>query len=1020
MNKKFISGRKLGLSASKAVNSKTKRISSPWLTNAVKSIGLASKEVFKDITPNLYEVTSAGAKTVGQLVSLTKRTNTGQAATALLNNKIVRDSSSVFKYAIEDLKSGKLWNEDRATDIMMGNMGLDFDLEEGTDFSDWGADDESPDVNIQVNNNQSPQFISQVSEEYRRGSIANLKGQKALMDSFVAVSSANMLQQQEIGNQVLSSLNNITALLGATNDFMNNTLGTFVQNMTGYMEKTGKFMEEQYESSSSKVDPFTTSKHGKTVVNFGQYGEYVKGNISKAFKNSTFGMFADLAADENMLKMMLSNPIGGLMTMGMTAMIPKDLKKSLKDMDKVFGEWLTDNLIKLSGFGKGEHGIAGGFKQLLGKIFGIDTDRHKDGFDLSGRLTNESAVFDKITRHTIVEIIPKYLRESTSYLEGIAKAIGQNTEHLRQNSEVFDAKSGKYYRKKAFDRQFERQINDAALNELNESEIAKYLRSAGVDESKVLNQRTGRTYKDAGITNKAYQEAIDKILLDIEKHGTENLIDTIDRVLAGESEGLRKYTSTRVRSLIRENGTGKVDYSNMLADLNITSQKARAGRNKAIRNMEANPGESGMWSYMDSADKSDKTVDELTRQTNDRIINALTGNTTRNRNNSNGTLFDIVSDIRFILYRAYGNVLHGETLPSGTRTGTTAANEPAEAPRLSRNELRRIGAQAESDTTQSFTPYELVEEGDLGPNPGVKNFVKLMLQGKGGMAFRSVLDGLSDKAGSVFEDVYNKFYGSVISPLKREFFGQRDVEGYSRGGLFSSVQNSLLDGFRGLGHIITGKEYKNSKGETIAADDSSIFGSVKTTFGEVKKSIIGVFSEGLKGWSNALFGTEEDREKNKALLDPKKVSKYMKDASPNAVIGAGIGAATGMLSGGSLMGMLVGGPLGGAVIGTALGFASKSERFQDFIFGKIGEDGERRDGLIPKFVQDAFKGEDGKKLKQGALGGAALGLGRAVLFSKSGGLLGAMVGGPLAGAVIGAGARHDHVCRACNISGTGG
>ena len=164
MNKKFISGRKLGLSASKAVNSKTKRISSPWLTNAVKSIGLASKEVFKDITPNLYEVTSAGAKTVGQLVSLTKRTNSGQAATALLNNKIIRDSSSVFKYAIEDLKSGKLWNEDRATDIMMGNMGLDFDLEEGTDFSDWGADDESPDVNIQVNNNQSPQFISQVSE----------------------------------------------------------------------------------------------------------------------------------------------------------------------------------------------------------------------------------------------------------------------------------------------------------------------------------------------------------------------------------------------------------------------------------------------------------------------------------------------------------------------------------------------------------------------------------------------------------------------------------------------------------------------------------------------------------------------------------------------------------------------------------------------------------------------------------------------------------------------------------------
>ena len=992
-NNKF-GGSKLNLTASKQVSARRKMINSPWLTNAVKSVGLASKKVFEDLAPNLYQVSSASAKTVGDLVSVAKRSNAGNAQNALLNNKIIKDSKFILNAALEDLKSGKLYNEDRQMEVMMGDMGFDTG---GFDFSDWGDADDSPDVNIQVNNSQSPQFASYAVDEFRRGNIANLKGQKALMDSFVAVSSANMLQQQEIGNQILSSLNNITSLLGATNEFMNTTLGTFIQNMTGYMERTGKFMEEQASNSNSYEPDLFSYNKGRSTINLAGYKEYVKKNAIKQFKNSNLGMFSDLA-EGDMLKMLGSNPIGLMMQLGMTAAVPKDVKKSLADMDKVFGQWMTNNLIKLSGFGKGDYGIGGGLKQLLGKIFGIDTKRNKEGFDISGRLDNSSAVFDKVTRHTIVEIIPKYLRESTSYLEGIARAMGQNTQHLRGNAEVFDTKSGKYVRKRTYDKNFINDFNDNALREMNDSQMAQYLRRFNIKEDDTVG-RGGKTNKDLGLTNKAYQEALDKILLELEKHGTANIIDTVNRALSNSPEALRRFTTKSFRSLMQKSGTGQVEFDDLLADLNIAKARATNARNSAIRKIENDPEASGYYKFNDSADKSNKTVDQLMDKKNEQIIYALTGNTSKNSSKAKGTLFDLVADIRYLLYNKYGmnDDIHG----SGGAEEQAPSNPKPQ--RLTNSERRAINREAEASVEQSFHPYDIIEQEDSGPNGKVRNFFKAVVTGNGGMAMRSLLDDVTKKFGDLFEDGYNKFYGSFITPLKKEFFGQRDVEGYSRDGLFSSVQNSLLDGFRGLGHIITGKGYNNSKGERIDNSDDSIFGSVRSTFREVKDSVFSVFKAGIEGWSSALFGSEEDREKNKSLLDPKKVKDYMKKASPNAVIGASVGAATGMITGGSLLGALVGGPIGGAVLGTAIGFASKSEKFQDLVFGKIGEDGERRDGLIPKFVQDAFKGENGKKLKQGALGGAILGIGKATVLGQSGGLLGALVGGPLAGALVGAG-----------------
>jgi len=96
----------------------------------------------------------------------------------------------------------------------------------------------------------------------------------------------------------------------------------------------------------------------------------------------------------------------------------------------------------------------------------------------------------------------------------------------------------------------------------------------------------------------------------------------------------------------------------------------------------------------------------------------------------------------------------------------------------------------------------------------------------------------------------------------------------------------------------------------------------------------------------------------------KKYTKMSKDEAQQIVKDAvGDAKSVGQIAGGGLLGALIsgifglaGGPLVGAGVGAAITLAKKSKTLQNFLFGKVGENGEREDnGIIKKSVQDAFK-----------------------------------------------------------------
>lgn len=110
------------------------------------------------------------------------------------------------------------------------------------------------------------------------------------------------------------------------------------------------------------------------------------------------------------------------------------------------------------------------------------------------------------------------------------------------------------------------------------------------------------------------------------------------------------------------------------------------------------------------------------------------------------------------------------------------------------------------------------------------------------------------------------------------------------------------------------------------------------------------------------------------------VKRYAPYAIGTGLIGGGIG----------LMSGLTFGPILGATAGAAIGIAKKSSEVQNWLFGEIGEDGERKGGVISKKVQDQINKYLPDMLKFGTVGGV-------------GGLITGLISpvGPVGGLMIG-------------------
>ena len=133
-------------------------INSKWLTNTLKSMGVAGTEVIKDLMPATSETISSGSRLVGDVARDIKTNISGnkKVTSALSSNPVIKMGQDFFKNAVEDIKSGNLYNTERVGDEdPLSDLDTLFD-----DIDSYFGDDENAnvDVNIQqnvVDNSQS-------------------------------------------------------------------------------------------------------------------------------------------------------------------------------------------------------------------------------------------------------------------------------------------------------------------------------------------------------------------------------------------------------------------------------------------------------------------------------------------------------------------------------------------------------------------------------------------------------------------------------------------------------------------------------------------------------------------------------------------------------------------------------------------------------------------------------------------------------------------------------------------------
>lgn len=230
-------------------------------------------------------------------------------------------------------------------------------------------------------------------------------------------------------------------------------------------------------------------------------------------------------------------------------------------------------------------------------------------------------------------------------------------------------------------------------------------------------------------------------------------------------------------------------------------------------------------------------------------------------------------------------------------------------------------------------------------------------------------DTLSERKQQMYIDLANRYLNGKVSDktkakvFKRKQKVQNAADFLYQGGkqLFSGVQIAITKLFgkdpeKDMSDIQKKVNEKSKKlmgaleeggggglaaGAILGAGTSILTGGlINPLLGAGLGAVVG-FVKKSKTAQTLLFGEEGSQTKfQEAMQD------FFVNNLPGVAEGAGIGGTAGIF---------LGSPVLGAILGGTVGFVASSDKAKDYLFGKVGEDGKRKNGLISKELQDKIK-----------------------------------------------------------------
>ena len=427
-----------------------------YLKNLGKSVKYAAIEGFKtnyDTTYKSFDQASTATKeTVNAIVNY--RQTFKKAQEYLMKSTAYEASNLALKSAKEDLKSGKLWNQDRADKVMFGGDDDDFDW--NFDEDSIGGDDGDSSLDITDGDRAVAKTVHEASKanaDQISGTI--LSAAKYNADVTKQTASFMFAQQERLFGNLNNSIMGLGTTMGNMQNFMTTNMQTHIENSTKFFEESTKYQRENnailrelLDMERERFKDWNTVRKAEKkrqdkglkqditdilsggIMDWGAYGKHVKKGFVDQAENLGLGMMS-----KEMIMGLAANPMQFIPAYLVQQAMGKPLEKAIGGFNKtltgLFNQINADLLRS-----KDKEGVGG----ILANIFSVRV-ANKDKIDTS-KYVKGQVPFDGMTRKSIVEVIPAYLARIESLLGG--------------EERVYDFNKGKFSSMKILEREKKR------------------------------------------------------------------------------------------------------------------------------------------------------------------------------------------------------------------------------------------------------------------------------------------------------------------------------------------------------------------------------------------------------------------------------------------------------------------------------------------------------------------------------------------------------------------------------------
>lgn len=426
-----------------------------YLKNLGKSVQYAAAKGFKENYETTYktfdQAGTATKETVSAIVNY--RQTFKKAQEYLMKSTAYEASNLAFKSAKEDLKSGKLWNQDREDKIMFGGGDDDFDWNFDEDIS---GDDSDTSLDITTGDKAIAKTVhdaSRASADQISGTI--MSAAKYNADVTKQTASFMFAQQERLFGNLNNSIMGLGTTMGNMQNFMTTNMQTHIENSTKFFEESTKYQRENNAILKELLDmererfkdwnisrEAEKKRQGKAlkqditdilsggIMDWGAYSKHVRKGFVDQAENLGLGMMS-----KEMIMGLAANPMQFIPAYLVQQAMGKPLEKAIGGFNKtltgLFNQ-INADLLRA----KDKDGVGG----ILASIFSVKV-ANKDKIDTSNYIKGK-VPFDGMTRKSIVEVIPAYLARIESLLGG--------------EERVYDFNKGKFSSMKILEREKKR------------------------------------------------------------------------------------------------------------------------------------------------------------------------------------------------------------------------------------------------------------------------------------------------------------------------------------------------------------------------------------------------------------------------------------------------------------------------------------------------------------------------------------------------------------------------------------